>query len=159
VEVILDPDLCQNETRERGGSLFCPMVEAVSYEPAYQITYSYLGPPLASHECAGQRFTFSFFFRPEELDGSEPGSFASDNGAAAESLRVAISRESRQGFVIDEKSSTLCPGYYADGEWVYEDSACREKLVLNTVTVPSDYVTIGIESLQGRVSIRSQRFL
>ena len=150
VKLTLDPLICKNQTPDPGGSAYCPMAEPVRYEPAYQVTYSYSGPPLASDEYAGRRFTFSVFFRPGELDGSAPGSFARNKKVAAESLEVNTSREIRTGFVIDEKASSFCPGNYYDAEWKYDDPDCHDKLVLRKVTIPSDYVTVHIDAPQGR---------
>ena len=53
--------------REPGGSMYCPYAETASPEAAYEITYSYHGPPLASDEHGQENFTFQVYFRPGEL--------------------------------------------------------------------------------------------
>jgi hypothetical protein len=148
VRSTLDPAYCENESADAGagGSLLCPRIEAMDYEPSYQVTYSYQGPPLSSDEYGDKRFSFSVFFRPEELDGSIPGSFLRNKRAAAESLRVITSSEMAERLVIDEKASTLCPGHYADAEWVPDDANCQDKVLLRVLTTPSDYVRVSVEA-------------
>lgn len=53
--------------REPGGSMYCPYAETGSREAAYEITYSYHGPPLASDEHAQEYSTFQVYFDPGEL--------------------------------------------------------------------------------------------
>ena len=45
----------------------CPYTQNMSPAPAYKVTYSFTGPPLASDEYGNRYFTFRVYFRPEEL--------------------------------------------------------------------------------------------
>ena len=51
--------------RGPGASLYCPYVAFEDATPAYEITYSYHGPAIASDEFGGTHFTA--YFRPEDF--------------------------------------------------------------------------------------------
>jgi hypothetical protein len=64
----MDPAYCEALAfRDPGGSMYCPAIKTGSPATAYEITYSYIGQPLASDEFGGRNFAFQVYFRPDEL--------------------------------------------------------------------------------------------
>jgi hypothetical protein len=143
-----DPRACDDAFREPGGSMFCPFVQFRSPAPAYRITYSFTGQPMASDEYADTHFTLSVFFRPEDL--SAPVRRALDERRmsrkeAASLFKLTTSRDMVPRTAIDEAKSTQCDGDYADGSWMRRESRCADKLAYRTVTEPSSYITVKID--------------
>ena len=59
---------CEERLRaEPGGSMYCPLTTDESTVSAYKLTYAFTAPPLASDEYGNTSFTFSVYFRPDEL--------------------------------------------------------------------------------------------
>ena len=56
--------------RDPGGSLYCPYAAFDGTTPAYEITYSYDGPAMASDQFGGKHFTFRAYFRPEDFSAA-----------------------------------------------------------------------------------------
>ena len=134
--------------RDPGGSMFCPLVEAGSYERAYEVTYSFEGSPLASDEQGNTSFTFRVYFRPEELGPAERKALFEGKGHRADvagSFRVTTSRNLEARMVVDEANSTRCAGSYTDGLWMRSDSKCTENLKYKPIMAPSDYITVRID--------------
>jgi hypothetical protein len=134
--------------REPGGSMYCPFVEPEAFTRAYQVTYSYEGPPLASDEYGDRHFTFSVYFRPEELGSAEREVLSrrkSSRAYAAELFTLTTSREPETRRVIDEDNSTFCEGTYVDGLWVQTNPTCKDNVMFKTITAPSDYVTVRVD--------------
>lgn len=132
--------------RDPGGSLYCPYSAFEGVTPAYEITYSYDGPAMASDEFGGKHFTFVAYFRPEDFRAAtrkmlEKKAARSDLAAV---FHLTSSREPERRVVIDEANSRFCEGYYVDGAWQRKDTQCNEIVKYKTVTSPSEYVTIRI---------------
>ncbi|MBV8728985.1 MAG: hypothetical protein JO336_04165 [Acidobacteriia bacterium] len=139
--------------REPGGSMFCASVQTEGYTRAYQVTYSYEGQAMASDESGNRRFTFSVYFRPEELTAGERSLFerkASRSDAEA-SFQVTTSRELETKLTVDNARSTFCEGMYIDGRWMHNNTACVDSVQFKAVAVPSDYMTVRVDPVQARV--------
>ena len=134
--------------REPGGSMYCPSVEPEGFTRAYQATYSYEGPPLGSDEYGDRHFTFSVYFRPEELGSAEQEVLSRRKGGRAEAAELFTSTTSRQPEtrrVIDEDHSTFCEGTYVDGAWAQTNPTCKDNVKFKTITAPSDYITVKVD--------------
>jgi hypothetical protein len=151
-----DPRYCEQAAgRDPGGSMFCPQVTPEAYERAYQVTYSYTGPAMASDEQSNTRYTFSVYLRPEELGQAEREMFSHRKAARSDvagSFRVSTSRELEPRMVMDESTSTVCEGSYVDGRWMPSKSTCRDNIQYKTVTIPSDYIAVHIDPAPARAT-------
>jgi hypothetical protein len=127
--------------------LYCPNASFESVTPAYEITYSYDGPPMSSDEFGGKHFTFHVYFRPEDFSAATRKMFSAKKAARSDAdaaLTISTSRDPERRLVIDEARSRFCEGNYVDGAWQQKDARCTESIKSKTVTAPSDYVTIRI---------------
>lgn len=134
--------------REPGGSMYCPLVQPEAFTRAYQVTYSFEGPPLGSDEYGDRHFTFSVYFRPEELGPAEQEVLLRRKGGraeAAELFELTTSRGPEARRVIDEGNSTFCEGTYLDGLWVQTNPSCEDNVKFKTITAPSDYLTVRVD--------------
>ena len=110
----------------------CERTADESPVPAYRVTYSYRGQPLASDEYGNPYFTFNVYFRPDEISPRLRERVASGKiGRAelAEFFDIATSREPVQETVIDETRSSLCDGNYVDGNWIHTNPNVRTTLL------------------------------
>jgi hypothetical protein len=151
---ILDPGYCKDlPFRDPGGSMYCPYTEDAAPAPAYEVTYSFKGQPLASEEYGNRYFTFQVYFRPEELP---PGLRRAltigkmKRRELATYFRVATSRLPVRAAVIDEASSSFCDGNYIDGNWIQKDPNCKDKVSFKIVTRPSDSITVEVDPVSPR---------
>lgn len=138
----------QQSFRDPGGSAFCPSVHVDATAQAYELSYSYTGQPMTSDEYGSRNFTFSVYFRPEELSAEarqEVGK-RKNTAALAEIFGVNASRPPHQRTVIDESNSRFCEGSYLDGSWVQTDRDCQDRTRVKTVTAPADYITVRVSS-------------
>jgi hypothetical protein len=127
--------------------MFCPEVEPTAFELAYQVTYSYTAPPLASDEHADRHFTFTIYFLPEELDARQLTALSERKPAlAAEYFEMTTSRDLQRRIVIHEAASTFCEGNYIDGSWTHIDPKCEDKVAFKLITQPSDYLTVKLRA-------------
>jgi hypothetical protein len=133
--------------RDPGGSLYCPAAALEGATPAYEITYSYDGPPMSSDEFGGKHFTFRAYFRPEDFSAATRKMFSGEKAVRSDLAAVfhlATARDPERRLVIDEANSRFCEGNYVDGAWQRKDPKCNETINYQTVTAPSDYLTIQI---------------
>jgi hypothetical protein len=132
--------------RDPGGSLYCPYAAFEGATPAYEITYSYDGPAMASDEFGGKHFTFVAYFRPEDFGAATRKMFQKKAARSdlAAVFHLTTSREPERRVVIDEANSRFCEGNYVDGAWQRKDTQCNEIVKYKTVTSPSEHVTIRI---------------
>ncbi|MGP8246643.1 MAG: hypothetical protein ACLQVN_19250 [Bryobacteraceae bacterium] len=144
-----DKRYCEAERfQEPGGSLYCPYVQDESPVPAYRVTYSFSGPPMAADEYGGTQFTFSVNMRPEDLSQAVRQAISErkmSRAAAAKAFALSTSRDFVQRMVIDERNSTLCDGTYTEGAWIRTKPGCEEKVTYKTVAVPSDYIAVKVD--------------
>ena len=139
--------------RDSGGSAFCPLTQFEAFVRAYRVTYSYEGPPVASDEYGNRHFTFSVYFRFDELGLPDraAGVLPKKRHAEAAGLfQLTPSRESSAQLVIDEDNSRLCQGPDVDGLWVHANPKCTDQIKFKTVTVPSDYIKVRVEPVATR---------
>jgi hypothetical protein len=149
---------CENGFQEPGGYVYCPPVQDGSKVPAYQITYSYIGPLIGSDEYGSNHFTFSVNLRPEDLDPAVSDAISAhkmSRAVAAEGLKLTTYRGLVQRVVIDEANSAFCDGNYIEGLWTHTDRNCREKVAYKTVAVPSDYITVRVDSTARMANLSS----
>jgi hypothetical protein len=139
--------------RDPGGSMSCAYTEDESPAPAYEVTYSFKGQPLASDEYGNRYFTFQVYYRPEELPPALRSSLSTGKMKRAELatyFNVATSRAPVQTAVIDEANSSFCDGNYVDGNWIQKDPNCNDKVSFKTVIRPSEYITVEVDPVSPR---------
>jgi hypothetical protein len=144
---------CEAGFQEPGGSLYCPYVQDESPMPAYRVTYSFSGPPMASDEYGGTRFTFSVNMRPEDLSPAVRQAISErklSRAAGAKFFELATARGLSQRVVIDEANSAFCDGRYTDGAWTHTKANCEEKVTYKTVAAPSDYIAVKVDPASTR---------
>lgn len=131
-----------------GQSMFCPKITSELPAPAYEVTYSYRGQPLASDDVfANTAFTFSVYFRPDEISPKLRQAISSgkiSRNDLAELFHFTISRPSVQQLVIDRANSSFCPGRSIHGYWVHTDPRCRDRVAHKKMAVPSPYVAVQV---------------
>jgi hypothetical protein len=153
-KIIADPGYCKDlQFRDPGGSMFCPYTEDASPAPAYEVTYSFKGEPLASDEYGNRYFTFQVYFRPEELSPGLRRALSIGKMKRAELatyFNVTTSRMPVRAAVIDEASSSFCDGNYMDGNWIQKDRNCKDKVSFKTVTRPPGYITVQVDPVPTR---------
>jgi hypothetical protein len=145
--VSADKGYCETGFQEPGGSLYCPSVRDGSSVPAFQVTYSFNGPPMSADEYGGTRFTFSVNMRPEELSPAVRQAISErkmSRQAGAKAFELSTSRGSVPRLVIDDANSVFCQGRYTDGAWSRNQTSCQDKVTYKTVAVPSDYVAVTV---------------
>ena len=138
---------CNQPWAEPGGSIFCQRTADESPVPAYRVTYSYRSQPMASDEYGNSDFTFSVYFRPDEISPSVRELVASGKirrAELAELFDVAASRERVQEIVIDQARSALCDGNYVDGNWVHTDRKCEDNIAYRRVSMPTSYIRVEV---------------
>ena len=148
-------EYCRGEEsfRDPGGSYFCPEVEPITFGPAYQVTYSYVGSPLPSDEHGDRNFTFSVYFRPEEIDAQQRQALLQRNSRGrAEYFVLTTTRATVERRAVNQSASTFCPKSLIDGMWTRTDATCKEKVVFQTVTEPSEFVTVEVSVAKPRSS-------
>jgi hypothetical protein len=121
---------------------------SISTTPAYRITYSFKGRPMASDEYADTHFTFSVYVRPDDLSAAVRRAVDErhlSRNEAASLFRVTSAPGMVQRVAIDEANSTFCEGSYVDGSWMPRDRSCEDKPAYRTVTSASGYVAVKID--------------
>jgi hypothetical protein len=150
----MNPGYCNDlQFRDPGGSMYCDYKQDELPAPAYELTYSFSGEPLASDEYGNRNFTFQVYFRPEELPPTLRRALSigkTNRAELATYFKLATSRPSVPAAVLDEANSSICDGNYMDGNWIHNDPHCQDKVSFKTVTMPSDYITVQVESVGPR---------
>ena len=139
---------CNQPWSEPGGSMYCQRTADESPVPAYRVTYSYRGQPMASDEYGNTYFTFSVYFRPDEISPRLREMLVSGEirrADIAEFFEVAPSRVPIQQVVIDQAKSAFCDGNYVDGNWVQTNPRCLDKIVYSRINEPSPYVSVRVD--------------
>jgi hypothetical protein len=111
--------------------MYCQRTTDESSEPAYRVTYSYRGQPMASDEYNNPYFTFSVYFRPTEISPGLRDMLSLGKirrATVAEFFEMTTSRDSVQQVVIDEPNSTFCNGNYIDGNWFHTNPTCEDRI-------------------------------
>ncbi len=138
-----DADLCSAGASQA----HCPYTLTRVSTPAYAVTYSFTGQPLASDELANRNFNFTVYFQPEELTPETRQALDARkwNRADLAALFTVEASPVTPTLVIDEKQSYFCPGSFADGLWVHLDATCQDKIAYVTAADPSDYLSVRVE--------------
>jgi hypothetical protein len=149
-----DVRYCRDQQfRDPGGSMYCPYTKLESPSVAYQVTYSYRGQPLASDEYGDTYFTFSVYFRPEELSPAVRERLAKHSISKADAagyFDLSTYRAPVRQIAIDEAASTFCDGNFVDGFWTQTDSKCQDKVNYKTITAASEYITVKVDPALSR---------
>ena len=143
--------------RDPSGSLYCRVDRIVAKAPAYKVDYSYKAQPLASDESGSRNFTFSVYYRPQELSAEAREAIARGKGRhpdVARIFEVKTYKAPQQRIVIDEQASKFCQGNLVDGSWTKADAECQEELSYRTVTAQVGYVTVQAKPLPPSVAGR-----
>jgi hypothetical protein len=138
---------CELPWSEPGGSMYCLRTADEAYAPAYRVTYSYRGQPMASDEYANTYFTFGVYFRPEEIGPGLRRALASGKigrRVAAEFFALTTYRGSIQEVLVDKVNSSFCDGSYVDGNWVHTETKCEDGIAYIDVASVSPYVAVRV---------------
>jgi hypothetical protein len=144
----MEPGYCGDlQFRDPGGSMYCPETQYQSPVPAYEVTYSFTGQPLAADEYNNRYFTFWVYFRPEELDPAVRSKLFAGKMKRAELasyFRVTTSRQPFRGSTVDMAKSDFCQ---ANHPWLHHDPKCQDKIIYKTVTsLPAD-ITVQVNAV------------
>jgi hypothetical protein len=137
--------------------MYCPSVQTSSPAVAYEVTFSYVGQPLASDEYGVRNFTFQVYFRPDELAPEVRHALAEKKWNRAEFagyFQVNTFREPVRRIVIDEAKSHFCHGSFADGAWTHSEANCQDEIHMKAIASKSDYITVRVapvSAMAGRV--------
>ncbi len=140
--------------RDSSGSSFCNSTEPHARSSAYRVTYSYTGSAMASDEYGGNRYTFSVYFRPDELNPEVLQKLADRKlrkTSAAELFKLSSETRAASRRVIDSAASKFCEGSYTDGCWQSNDSHCADQISYKQISSPSTYVTFRVEPASSNV--------
>jgi hypothetical protein len=151
---ITNDHYCNLPWAEPGGSMNCQRTADESPVPAYRVTYSYRGQPLASDEYGNTYFTFSVYFRPDEIGSRLREMVALGKVRPAdleEFFQLSTSRESVQQTVIDPANSAFCDGNYVDGNWIRTNPKCVDRVVYCTVAAASPYISVRVDTTYSRI--------
>jgi hypothetical protein len=158
----INPSYCEGLAfRDPGGSAYCPYMQTGSPATAYEVTYSYVGKPLASDEYGGRNFTFQVYFRPDELAPEVRQALTEkklNRADFAGYFKVDTFREPATRMVIDEAKSHFCDGNFVDGAWTHTDAGCNDEIQLKAAARLSDYITVRVDAgaaVVSRVSTKS----
>jgi hypothetical protein len=133
---------------EPPASLDCPRTTAESFVPAYQVSYSLKGQPMASDEYGNTNFNFSVYFRLDEFSPEARRALSSgriSRTGAAEFFQLTISRDPVQQIAIDQANSTVCAGTYIDGNWTRTNPKCEDKVAYKMVVSAPPYITVKVD--------------
>jgi hypothetical protein len=135
--------------REPGGSRHCPKGRKGSPTPAFEVTYSFHGPALASDEFGHTHSQFHILFRPDELSPQVQSALLDKKVSReqkASYFTVKTSRDYVPRVVIDEGQSRLCETtHMIGGHWHPIDPTCKDEIVYKTVTKPSGYLKVKVD--------------
>jgi len=134
--------------------MYCQPITEESPVPAYQVTYSYWGRPMVSDEYGSTYFTFSVYFRQDEISPRLREILALGKIRRAtleEFFEVTTSKATAQQIVIDSANSTLCDGNYFDGNWTRTNPKCEDKIVYQRVASASPYFTVRVDPAASRI--------
>lgn len=147
---------CNQPWSDPGGSMDCRRTTDESLVPAYRVTYSYRGQPMASDEYGSTHFTFSVYLRPEEITPRLREVVSSGKvkrTSAAKFFAVTTWTDSVEGMVIDEANSTICDGNYWDGNWVRTTPKCEDHVAYRKIAMPSSYITVLVDPVSSRPEV------
>ena len=133
--------------------MYCQRTADEVYVPAYRVTYSYRGQPMASDEYGNTYFTFRVYFRPDEIGPELRLALSSGKigrTAAAEFFALTTSRGSIQEVLVDEANSSFCDGNYVDGNWVHTNAKCEDGIAYIDVASASPYITVNVNPATSR---------
>lgn len=147
---------CDDErlTIEPGGSMYCPLTKLDSAAPAYIVTYTFTAPSMASDEYGNTSFTFSVYFRPDDISPRLRQALSSgkvSRANASEFFRISASRDSARQVVVDEANSAFCEGDYIDGNWSHTNPKCQDHIVYKNIASASPYVMVKVDAAPDRL--------
>ena len=131
-----------------GNSADCIRTRYESLVPALRVTYWYKAPSTATEESGDAYYTFSVYFRDDEIRPALLRSLSDGKlrrSAAAELFEISTSRSSIQQEVIDESNSTFCDGYYSDSGWAHTSPTCEDRVTYRQVASLSPYVSVKVD--------------
>jgi len=156
-----NPQYCEERlAAEPATALDCSRTTAESRVPAYEVSYSFSGQPMASDEYGITHFTFSVYFRADELSPEVRRAISAGVAGgtnAAEFFQLTTSKDSVHQMVIDEAHSTFCDGNYVDGNWVPTNTKCDDDVRYEVVAGPSSYITVIVDPVSSRLETAEVR--
>jgi hypothetical protein len=143
--------------QEPGGSLFCPFSLLEAPAPAYELNYSYTGQPLASDEYGARHFTFTVYYRPEELSPAMRETISRSKGRHGDVqgfFEATTTGIPERRVAIDEANSKFCQGNHVDGSWTQANPRCRDDVQYKNVMGVADYVAVRVDPAAPRLTSR-----
>lgn len=157
---VVNESYCNQPWSDPGGSMYCSRATHESHVPSYRVTYSYRGEPMASDEYGNRYFTFTVYFRLDEISPRLREMLASGKlrrAALAEFFDVSTSRDQVQEIVIDQANSAFCDGNYVDGNWSRTNPKCEDMIVYTKIMAPSRYLTVRVDPVSSRLETAAAR--
>jgi hypothetical protein len=152
-----NPQYCKDLAfRDPDGSN-CSTARTGTPVTAYELTFSYVGHPLASDEYGNHNFTFWVYVRPDELAPDVLKAISNGKRSRSDlagSFKVSTSRESVRKIVVDEAESHFCHGNYLGG-WTPSDANCKDQVHYKALAAPSDDITVRIDPSPVRAGLAS----
>jgi hypothetical protein len=140
-----DRECAERMFRDPDGSTCTGSAEKQNFVPAYEVTYSYMGPK----DMYGSRYsTFEVYFRQDEMAAALRDKLEGrklNSAQAAEYFKMNAVREPLRVVEFDSEKSSLCAGNYVDGSWVQTDSTCRDKIAYRTVVKPAFSLSVRVD--------------
>jgi hypothetical protein len=159
VSFTTDQEYCKDLAfRDPGGSMYCSSAWTGTPATAYELTFSFVGQPLASDEYRNPNFAFSVYFRPDELAPDVRQAISQGKRSRSDvagSFNMSTSREPVRNIVVDEAQSHFCAGNILDGSWITSDANCKDQVHYKALAVPSDYITVRIDPIAARAGLAS----
>ena len=154
-----NPEYCKEIAfRDPGGSMYCSFARTGAPATAYELTFSVVGPPLASDEYGSRNFTFNVYFRPDELAPDVRQAISNGERSLSDvagSFKVSASREPMRKIALDEAKSHFCAGNLLDGSWTTSGLNCKDEVYYKGLAVPSDYITVRIDPSPAQAGLAS----
>jgi hypothetical protein len=143
IRFVPDPFACLDDA-----SKDCQYKQAEFVATAYEVTYSYTGPPLASDEFGNRRFTFDVYFWDSELPAQLNQWLTSNKRNRADAgryLAVKIYPEPMPRERIDDRQSSFCEGSFNNGLWIHSATKCEDRIVYAHTVPSSGYMTVRVD--------------
>lgn len=136
-----NPEYCKEIAfRDPGGSMYCSSARTGTPTTAYELTFSFVGPPLASDEYGNRNFTFTVYFRPDELAPDVRQAISNGKRSRSDvagSFKISTSRELVRNIVVDEAESHFCADTLLDGSWINSDANCKDQVHYKALMITS----------------------
>ena len=145
---VTNPHYCDQTWSEPAVPMSCPWITDESRVPAYRVTYSFRGQPMPSDDFGNTYFTFSVYFRPDEIDPGLRQALSArtiSRTDASKYFKFTTSRDFIQQLVINEVKSTFCDENRNDGNWTHTRPKCESSVIYKQVSSAAPNITVKVE--------------